>query len=167
MERSKGMGEGTHDLACRKSMRRPSNGTHHVCTGIFQPCAKTLTVTYNSVDTSATSHKSSLELDFDTVHSALYQQSNKKAPGRDSIGVPVITALLTWDSIRITAFVSQCIYLGYYPEEWKVAKGICIPKPGKNSYEQAKSYHIISLLSCLGKLIQKVPTTLITNNIEL
>jgi hypothetical protein len=63
--------------------------------------------------------------------------------------------------------VSQYLYLGYHTEEWKVAKGICIPKPGKKNYDQAKTYWIILLLSCLGKLIEKVATILITNNIEL
>jgi hypothetical protein len=81
------------------------------------------------------------------VDDALFRQSNKKAPGRDSIGVPVIKALLQWDPRRITALVSQCLRLGYHPEEWKVAKGVCIPKPGKKSYDQAKSFRVISLLS--------------------
>jgi hypothetical protein len=63
----------------------------------------------------------------------------------------------------MTALVSQCLRLGYHLEEWKVAKGVCIPKPGKKSHDQAKSFWIISLLSCLGKLIQKVTATLITH----
>jgi hypothetical protein len=101
------------------------------------------------------------------VHSALYQQSNKKAPGRDSIGVPIIKALLVWDPKRITALVSQCLRLGHHAGEWKVAKGICIPKLGEKSYDQAKSYRVISLLSCLGKLIEKVAAILIANDVDL
>jgi hypothetical protein len=31
------------------------------------------------------------------VHSAISHQSNSKAPGRDSLGVPIIKALLKWD----------------------------------------------------------------------
>jgi hypothetical protein len=65
------------------------------------------------------------------------------------------------------ALVSQCLRLGHHPEEWKVAKGICIPKPGKKSYDQVKSYWVISLLSYLGKLIEKVVAILIANDIEL
>jgi hypothetical protein len=100
------------------------------------------------------------------VYATLFQQSNKKALGRDSIGVPVIKALLQCDRQRVTSLVSQCLCLGYHPEEWKVAKGVCIQKPGKKSYDQAKSYRVISLLSCLGKLIEKVVATLITNEVE-
>jgi hypothetical protein len=107
------------------------------------------------------------QIDFIIVYSTLYQQSNKKAPSRDSIGIRVMKALLIWDSTRIIALVSQCICLGYYPKEWKVTKGICIPKPGKKTYEQAKSNYIILLLSCLGRLIEKVATTLITNDVKL
>jgi hypothetical protein len=83
--------------------------------------------------------------------------------GQDSISILVIEALVQWDPRRITVLVSQYLHLGYYPEEWKVAKGVCIPKPGKKSYNQAKSFWVISLLSCLGKVIEKVTATLITN----
>jgi hypothetical protein len=110
--------------------------------------------------------KAYTKVDYNMIHAALYQQSNKKAPGKDSISIPVIKILLRWDPSRVTPLVSQCLCLGYHLEEWKVAKGICIPKPGKKTYNQAKCYQVISLLSCLGKLIEKVATIVITNDIE-
>jgi hypothetical protein len=64
-------------------------------------------------------------VDHALVHSALYQQSNKKAPGKDAIGVAVIKALFRWDSWRVVALVRQCIRLGFHPADWKVAKGVC------------------------------------------
>jgi hypothetical protein len=48
----------------------------------------------------------------------------------------------------------------------RVTKGVCIPKPRKKSYDQAKSFWVISLLSCLGKLVKKVAATLIANEVE-
>jgi hypothetical protein len=38
--------------------------------------------------------KAYTRIDSNMVYSTLYQQSNKKAPGRDSIGIPIIKALL-------------------------------------------------------------------------
>jgi hypothetical protein len=101
-----------------------------------------------------------------TVHAALFQQSNQKAPGWDSLGVPILKALFEWDSNRVTALVRQCLRLAYHPRDWKIAKGICIPKPGKKAYDQAKSFRVISLLSCLGKLVEKVAATLIADTVE-
>jgi hypothetical protein len=83
-----------------------------------------------------------------------------------AVGVPVIKALFRRDSWRVVASVRQCIRLGFHPADWKVAKGVCIPKPGKKYYQLAKNYRVISLLSCLGKLIEKVTATLITNDAE-
>lgn len=45
--------------------------------------------------------------------------------------------------------------LRYYPNEWKCAKVIPIPKPGKPSY-LVSSYRPISLLSTISKLIEKI-----------
>jgi hypothetical protein len=38
--------------------------------------------------------KAYTKVDYDMIHAALYQQSNKKAPGKDSISVPIIKTLL-------------------------------------------------------------------------
>jgi hypothetical protein len=69
------------------------------------------------------------------VHGALFQQSNQKALGRDSLGIPIIKSLMDWDPERIIALVRQCLYLGYHPLDWKIANRVCIPKPGKKSYD--------------------------------
>ena len=55
----------------------------------------------------------------------------------------------------VTALVRSHIRLGFYPEHWKTARGITIPKPGKDNYSQAKAYRVISLLDCLGKVVEK------------
>jgi hypothetical protein len=100
------------------------------------------------------------------VHSAISYQSNSKAPGRDSLGVPIIKALLKWDPKRVTSLVTNCLRLGFYPKDWKIAKGVCIPKPSKPSYDKAKNFRVISLLSCLGKLVEKVAAILIMEAVE-
>jgi Reverse transcriptase (RNA-dependent DNA polymerase) len=49
---------------------------------------------------------------------------------------------------------------------WKKAKGILLRKPNKSDYSIAKSYRVISLLNCLGKVAEKVATTAIANFCE-
>jgi hypothetical protein len=51
------------------------------------------------------------------LHSAISHQSNSKAPGKDSLGVPIIKALLKWDPKQVIALVAKCLWLGYYPKD--------------------------------------------------
>jgi len=64
--------------------------------------------------------------------------------------------LWKWDPERVHRLVSAVICTGHIPEEWKIAKGIVIPKPGKPDYTKAKAYRVISLLSTMSKLVEKV-----------
>lgn len=48
-----------------------------------------------------------------------------------------------------------------HPDRWKVARGVTIPKLGRDDYSLAKSYRCISLLNCLGKMIEKVGAMLV------
>ena len=47
-----------------------------------------------------------------------------------------------------------------------MARGVTIPKPGKDDYSKAKSYRVISLLNCLGKVVEKVVATMISEHCE-
>jgi hypothetical protein len=47
-----------------------------------------------------------------------------------------------------------------------VARGVVIPKPGKDNYGLAKSYRVISLLNCLGKVVENVVAVLVSNHCE-
>ena len=62
----------------------------------------------------------------------------------------------TWDAPRITSLVQQAIRLQYHPWSWKHAKGILLEKPNKRDRTLVKSYRVISLLNCLGKVVEKL-----------
>ena len=59
------------------------------------------------------------------------------------------------------ALIRAHIRLGVHPDRWKVARGVTISKPGKDDYSLAKSYRCISLLNCLGKMVEKVAAELV------
>ena len=48
---------------------------------------------------------------------------------------------------------NQCLTIGYFPTKWKEAQGIMFPKPQKKN---PTNYRPISLLSCIGKLFEKI-----------
>jgi Reverse transcriptase (RNA-dependent DNA polymerase) len=53
-----------------------------------------------------------------------------------------------------------------HSKAWKKTKGILLRKPNKSDYSIAKSYRVISLLNCLGKVAEKVAITAIANFCE-
>ena len=56
---------------------------------------------------------------------------------------------------HLTALFNLIICTGYIPQQWKRANIILILKPHKDKH-QPSSYRPISLLSCLGKLLEKI-----------
>ena len=61
-----------------------------------------------------------------------------------------------WESNRITSMIQQAVRLGHHPEEWKRARGILLEKGGSRDFTLVKSYRVISLLNCIGKVLEKV-----------
>ena len=102
-----------------------------------------------------------LAVDERLVADAFRGTNKKKGPGPDGIGPLAISCVHGWDPRRITALIRAHIRLGVHLDRWKVARGVTIPKPGKDDYSLAKSYHCISLLNCLGKMVEKVAAELV------
>jgi retron-type reverse transcriptase len=62
--------------------------------------------------------------------------------------------------------VQGCIRTGYHPCTWKAAKGILLRKQGKSTYSVAKAYRVISLLTCLGKEVERAVASWIASYCE-
>jgi len=54
----------------------------------------------------------------------------------------------------ITLIFNLSLSLGFHP--WKDMTVVILNKPNRPSYSQAKAYHPISLLECMGKLMEKI-----------
>jgi hypothetical protein len=55
---------------------------------------------------------------------------------------------------------------GRHPAVWKRASGVVIRKPGKDDYTKLKAYRSISLLSCIGNVVEKVVAELVSQEAE-
>jgi len=53
-------------------------------------------------------------------------------------------------------FIRQCLANGYHPLQWWRAITIALKKPNKPDYTQPRAYCLITLLECIGKLLEKV-----------
>lgn len=51
---------------------------------------------------------------------------------------------------------NACLNISYHPIRFKKAITVVIQKPGKDTYSSPKSWRPIALLSCLGKMLEKV-----------
>ena len=90
------------------------------------------------------------------VKDALLSLGMYKSPGPD--GIPGITIHASID-ILLPFWVmlfNACGRLGYFPDVWKKDVTIVIPKPGKDDYSVPKAYRPISLLSQLGKTLERL-----------
>ena len=86
----------------------------------------------------------------------------KKAPGLDYINNKLNKylkpALLKFSHF----FFNLCINFGIHPANWKIAKVIMLNKAGKLE-DLAGNYRLLSLTSCLGKLLQKAKADNLSN----
>lgn len=78
-----------------------------------------------------------------------------KSPGDDSIFPKLIKNLPNRAIFFLNHIFSTCLLLNYFPVKWKIAKVIPLPKPGKPT-DDPRSYRPISLLSCIGKIYEKL-----------
>ena len=103
------------------------------------------------------------------VQKALFSQAVQKAPGPDRLNFRALRLLWRWDQERVVALVRQCLRLGVHPHSWKTARGILLKKPSsavKRDYSMVKAYRVISLLNCLGKVVEKVAADAISSYCE-
>ena len=82
---------------------------------------------------------------FERMEAAINKFQSFKAPGPDGF-CPV---LLQKEYYHI--IFQACLRYSYEPSAWKECKCIFLPKPGKKSYFEAKSFRMITLTSFLLK----------------
>ena len=75
----------------------------------------------------------------------------RKAPGEDLITNAALKHLPQKVIIYLTGLINGCLRINYFPDAWKKAIIVTIPKPGKDQ-NIPDNYRPISLLSSLSKI---------------
>lgn len=91
----------------------------------------------------------------DEIKNIIKSLKTHKAPGLDVIKNIALKNLPDNIISSIRNITNSILISGYFPEQWKKAKIILIPKTVKNRME-ISNYRPISLLSCLGKIVEKI-----------
>jgi ribonuclease HI len=78
------------------------------------------------------------------------------SPGTDRVTVRLIKAC--WDTIKdpLHGLFSRCLELSYFPDTWKNAEVVMIPKLGKKDKTSVRSWRPIALLSCISKRFERI-----------
>ncbi|KAF7532988.1 hypothetical protein G7Z17_g13581 [Cylindrodendrum hubeiense] len=83
-------------------------------------------------------------------------KTGNTSPGADNITTAVIRACWPVIGDYIRWLYEKCLCLGQHPKAFKGAEVIMIPKPGKRDLSSPRSWRPISLLSCLGKGLERL-----------
>ncbi|KAH7556799.1 hypothetical protein BM1_06233 [Bipolaris maydis] len=85
--------------------------------------------------------------------------SNKvksSSPGPDALSQEIITAAYQTQPNMFFKAYSLLFNYGYHPTCWRRATGAILKKPSKPDYSIPKAYRVITLLSCLGKVTERI-----------
>ena len=96
-----------------------------------------------------------LRITSEEVREALFNQSIRKTPGPTKLNFRAIRLLWSWEEQRIIDVVKHSLRLRHHPKRWKLTRGVLLHKSGKPK-DQVKSYRVIYLLECMGKVLEKV-----------
>jgi len=80
---------------------------------------------------------------------------NSKSPGPDDIPYSFIKNLPSQGQNQLLQLYNLIWEKGFYPDSWRIATIIPIPKPDKNRFNLS-NYRHISLISTLSKLLEKM-----------
>ena len=119
-----------------------------------------------TIDTSTldNTHILTTPLTVDEVKQAL-STIKKKAPGDSGIGHQIIIHLPPQTIQAITYLFNTQLATGYFPQKFKSATAVMIPKPNKN-HTDPQNYRPISLLEVIGKTFEKLYNTRLRQHLE-
>lgn len=98
------------------------------------------------------------------LRAVLQKLNTTSALGLDGITNKTIRNLDDASVDQLTKYINKCWQFGAIPQQWKMARIILIPKPGKRL--QLENLRPISLTSCVGKLMEHVVLMRLTNYLE-
>lgn len=132
---------------------------NHMST-VLQPLPRTCTVEeeqtiYHTLAEPLEAQPSLKPVKVKQVITVVKSLNSHKAPGYDLLTAGLLKQLPEKGFKLITYIFNAVLRLKIFPEQWKVAQILMIPKPGKNP-EDITSYRPISLLPVVSKLFEKL-----------
>ncbi|KAF6515471.1 hypothetical protein HZS61_005377 [Fusarium oxysporum f. sp. conglutinans] len=97
------------------------------------------------------SHEISLdEAQYATIH------TGNTSPGSDNITVNLFKAAWHIIGTHVRRLFEGCLSIGHHPKPFKEAEVVMIAKPGRRDLTSPRAWRPVSLLSCLGKGLERL-----------
>ena len=96
-----------------------------------------------------------LEISLDEVQYATLHTGNT-SPGSDSITVDLLKAVWHIIGTHVYRLFERCLTIGHHPKPFKEAEVVMIAKPGRRDLTSPRAWRPVSLLSCLGKGLERL-----------
>ncbi|EDN08137.1 predicted protein [Histoplasma mississippiense (nom. inval.)] len=97
---------------------------------------------------------------------AIGSMAAKKAPGQDGIPAHLLQLLLPYLTPHLLQIYNASLDLQYCPAHFRQSKTVVLPKPNKKDRSEVKSYRQIALLNTLGKALESILATRISQAVE-
>ena len=104
-------------------------------------------------------------LQMEELEQAMSSLKKKKSPGKDGITNEMLIGLGTAAKMKLLAVLNCSWKKGIVPQAWKDAILIPVQKKGKDPTE-LNAYRPISLLSCVGKLMERIINNRLMGHLE-
>lgn len=128
-----------------------NNLTQHTISKFESKVAKSI----QKIDNSLLRENTITLFTIETLNDTLRMCKPYKASGFDDIPNILIKKLPPQARVLLLSIFNQCLKIGYWPNAFKNAKIVPIPKPGK-PHDNPRNYRPISLLNSLGKIMEKL-----------
>lgn len=90
------------------------------------------------------------------VKAACSSEVLSKSPGPEGITQEIITRAYIAIPDEMNKLFATLVDIGYHPRRWKQATGAILKKPNKPDDSLPSAYRVITLLSCLGKVSERI-----------
>ncbi|KAM6508463.1 hypothetical protein FALCPG4_19002 [Fusarium falciforme] len=95
------------------------------------------------------------EISLDEAQHATLHTGNT-SPGSDNITVKLLEAAWHIIGTHVRRLFQACLTIGHHPEPFREAEVVMIAKPGRRDLTKPRAWRPISLLSCLGKGLERL-----------
>lgn len=96
------------------------------------------------------------------VTKIIQHRKGSSAPGADNVTNDHLKNMPRKPLVLLTRIINSCLLLNFFPPQWKLARLMPIPKPGKD-HKHPGNYRPISLLSTMSKTLERVIHSRITD----
>ncbi|KAJ3454128.1 hypothetical protein MRS44_018022 [Fusarium solani] len=96
-----------------------------------------------------------LEISLEEAQYATLHTGNT-SPGSDNITVKLLEAVWHIIGTHVRRLFQACLTIGHHPEPFREAEVVMIAKPGRRDLTKPRAWRPISLLSCLGKGLERL-----------